>query len=91
MVNKYVIHFFNEDEQPITLPVKAENPERVSDKIIALYNQRWLSFPVTDKYSRIFGSERITVNLEKVKYFKIEKASKVMLEKYDENDFIPFE
>ncbi|MGG5254038.1 hypothetical protein ACQYAD_11140 [Neobacillus sp. SM06] len=91
MVNKYIIRFFNVDEQPITLPVKAESAEIVSDKIIALYKQRWLSFPVTDKYTRTFGSERMTVNLEKVKYFKVEKPTKVMLETYSENDFILFE
>lgn len=90
MKNKYLIRFFNEDEQPITLPVKGENPEIITEKVIAAYQKRWLSFPLTDKYTRVFGSERITVNLEKVKYFKIEKPTKRMLEKYDEQDFIEF-
>ncbi|XJZ25759.1 hypothetical protein ACF5W4_10080 [Bacillota bacterium Lsc_1132] len=91
MINKYLIRFFNGDEKPITLPVKAENPEVVSNNIIAAYQERWLSFPVTDKFTRDLGAERISVNLEKVKYFRVEKPTKVMLENYDEKDFILFE
>lgn len=90
-VDKYLIRFFNEDEYPITLPVRAKSPEVISDKIIAASQQRWLSFSIADRYSRVFGSEVITVNLEKVKYFKVEKATKVVLEKYEEQDFVVFD
>lgn len=88
MQNKYLIRFFQEDEHPITLPVKAESTGSVSEKIIAAYQKKWLSFPIRDKYTRGMDSERITVNLEKVKYFKVETPTRQMLERFDEMDFI---
>ncbi|MDP4084624.1 MAG: hypothetical protein Q8934_08405 [Bacillota bacterium] len=93
MKNRFLLKFFYDQEHFIILPVKASNPESLSNKITdSLKDERkWFSFPAKDKQTRVMGSERITVNLEKVTYFKIEIPTKVHLEKYFEDDFIEWE
>jgi hypothetical protein len=88
--NRYLVKFYYDEEHSITLPIKAESTGEISDKIISAYVNKniWISFPARDKYSGVSGSERITVNLEKVKYFKVENPTKLYLERYSDEDFI---
>ncbi|MDP4163559.1 MAG: hypothetical protein Q8906_02560 [Bacillota bacterium] len=93
MENKYVIRFFYEEKHFVAIPVLATNPETVSKSIISAHQNKegWLSFPARDKYNRILGSERITINLDKVKYFKVERVSNLYNEKFEEKDFFEME
>jgi hypothetical protein len=90
MKHNYLVKFYYSEGDAVTLPVKADNAEAISEKIISAHLNKniWLSFPTRDKYTRVLGSERITVNLEKIKYFKDEKPTRLYIEKYGEDDFI---
>lgn len=90
MSNRYVLRFFYDEEHSLAVPVKAANAEMVSQKVISSYLKKdsWISFPVRDKYNRVMGSELISVNLVKVKYFKVEIPTKLYQDKFDETDFI---
>lgn len=93
MKNLYLLKFYYDREHSITLPVKASNPERLSNIITDAYinKKTWISFPVKDKQNRILGRERITVNLDEVKYFKIEAPTRVYLESFSEEEYIDLE
>jgi hypothetical protein len=90
MKNRYLVKFFYDEGHSVILPVKAESTGEISDKIVTAYLNKklWISFPVRDKYSGVSGSERVTINLEKVKYFRIENPTKLYLEKCTDADFI---
>ncbi|WML44466.1 hypothetical protein [Neobacillus sp. PS3-40] len=93
MKKRYLVKFYYDEVHSVTLPVKAESPEEISDKIMTAYENKniWISFPTKDKYSGISGSERITVNLNKVNFFKVENPTKLYLERYSDEDFIDWE
>jgi hypothetical protein len=93
MKNRYLVKFYYDEEHSVTLPVKAENTGEISDKIISAYLNKniWISFPARDKYSGVSGAERITVNLDKVKYFKVENPTKLYLERYRDEDFLDWD
>jgi hypothetical protein len=90
MKNKYLVKFYYDEEHAVTLPVKAVSTGDISDKIISAYLNKniWISFPARDKYSGESGAERVSINLEKVKYFKVENPTKLLLDKYSDVDFI---
>lgn len=90
MINKYVIKFFYDEEHTIEIPVKATSPEVISNKITAAHMKKeiWLTFPARDKYSRVLGGERISVNLDKVKYFKVERPTNRYNERFEDEDFV---
>jgi hypothetical protein len=87
MENKFILRFFYNEDSSISIPIKGENAEEISKRIIE-QNKTWISFPLRDKYTKKLGSEFVTINIEKVKYFKVEKQINSLSSKFDEGDFV---
>lgn len=86
MTTKFIVQFWFAEKDSIMLPVKASSYKIVSDKIIAAFkDEKWISFPTKDGLRKF---ECTTIFLEKVKFFQIEKPSRSLLEKYNEDDYI---
>ncbi|NHM31152.1 hypothetical protein [Neobacillus terrae] len=87
MENKFILQFFYNEDSSISIPVKGENAEEISKRIIE-QNKPWISFPLRDKFTKKLGSEYVTINIEKVKYFKVEKQINSVTSRFDESDFV---
>ncbi|MFD2443922.1 hypothetical protein ACFSO7_07975 [Bacillus sp. CGMCC 1.16607] len=86
MSNKFIVRFYFSEKEFIQLPMKAANYQIISDKIISAFKgDKWISFPSKEGLRKI---DCTTIFLEKIMYFQIEKPTKVLLEKYSEEDYI---